>query len=667
MAELLEFDPLSEDAANSPLSVMTANYRVTAHAYPAPQLNVLYASSIDTEGEIPASRRYSNRQITMSIEMVDATGSLTRALQAKVAKIAREGGTLKRTLATGQVIVFDLLSSEQFDPGFNVSYYSSNLVNVDLVFAAKPFGRGAQVTVSASAFTGIANVQTITGVTGDVPALGKLQISDTSTRDRFLSVWGLQQRYYSSSANAALFYEAEGRTRLNSATLVANATYGSGAGSNTVSMAFTNSYQAMLSTQATGGGAHLTHVGDFRVLARIIPFGANFNDTYYALEWATGDFRSFTRNDPVRLGGSLGVPVLADLGIVSIPSDAARWEGRIVGKATVSGESGAIDALIFIPVTEGSGQAAGNYGQPTPTVLTGLDSFDQTAGALSAKALPTGGTWTTSGATTDFTVSGSGTATRSTTADTSARVAVTTPAAVTTTAASLTVNLGGLNGGFTGPVVRYVSATSFANATVYIDNSTNTMKVFVGRYTGGTSMGGLSGSVSLPSFAITDTVTVQIAVSAGGIFAVWVWLASQSQPSTPVLTGYHAQLDTGGTYASGKVGFYDLTSAGSSNTRTYYDFASWVPPLDAAVFSSRTLEISSTGANRQDSTGSFYAPVSRYEGDYFFVPPAGAEARTSRIVVVNSRADINNPGDVTSQSDAASVQVLYTPRFLVIP
>ena len=33
--------------------------------------------------------------------------------------------------------------------------------------------------------------------------------------------------------------------------------------------ALTTSYLAILSTQATGGGAHLSHVGTFRVYARV--------------------------------------------------------------------------------------------------------------------------------------------------------------------------------------------------------------------------------------------------------------------------------------------------------------------------------------------------------------------------------------------------------------
>jgi hypothetical protein len=51
---LLEFDPTSEDAANSPLSVWnTASYIVTAFNPDAANQTVQWASSVDTEGALP--------------------------------------------------------------------------------------------------------------------------------------------------------------------------------------------------------------------------------------------------------------------------------------------------------------------------------------------------------------------------------------------------------------------------------------------------------------------------------------------------------------------------------------------------------------------------------------------------------------------------------------
>jgi esterase/lipase superfamily enzyme len=76
---------------------MNSSYQVLSHSYASPEEQVLFASSVDTEGELRASSRPVNRTITMTVEMIDATGSLARALQAKIAKIRREGGTLKRT------------------------------------------------------------------------------------------------------------------------------------------------------------------------------------------------------------------------------------------------------------------------------------------------------------------------------------------------------------------------------------------------------------------------------------------------------------------------------------------------------------------------------------------------------------------------------------------
>src|SRR3954469_3879697 len=114
---LLEFDPVSEDATNSPLSVWnTASYIVTAFNPDAANQTVQWASSVDTEGALPASVKDENRTISMTIECLNSAA--LRALQSKVPKISRERGTLKYTLPNSEVVVFDLLARESFKPEF---------------------------------------------------------------------------------------------------------------------------------------------------------------------------------------------------------------------------------------------------------------------------------------------------------------------------------------------------------------------------------------------------------------------------------------------------------------------------------------------------------------------------------------------------------------------
>ena len=147
--ELIEIDPTSEDAANSPLVLQSAssNYHVKEMAFPSPQLIVQYVSSVDTEGSAPTSRKHENRVLTITVDMAEATDTVTfmDALKAKMAKLAREGGTLKYTRKDASVRIADLLTAEEFNPTFDDTYVLGHLTVVTLTLGAKPYWRGAEV------------------------------------------------------------------------------------------------------------------------------------------------------------------------------------------------------------------------------------------------------------------------------------------------------------------------------------------------------------------------------------------------------------------------------------------------------------------------------------------------------------------------------------------
>jgi hypothetical protein len=98
--------------------------------------------------------------------------------------------------------------------------------------------------------------------------------------------------------------------------------------------------------------------------------------------------------------------------------------------------------------------------------------------------------------------------------------------------------------------------------------------------------------------------------------------------------------------------------------RSYDNFIVWVPSADAAIFASQSLEVAHDGVTREDSTGVFSTPVSRYEGDYLTVPHAGPEGRIVRFAVKASR---NAPGTGPDIAiDDISAQLYLTPRYLVV-
>lgn len=74
------------------------------------------------------------------------------------------------------------------------------------------------------------------------------------------------------------------------------------------------------------------------------------------------------------------------------------------------------------------------------------------------------------------------------------------------------------------------------------------------------------------------------------------------------------------------------------------------------------------------ASGGYLSPLREYEGDYLLIPPAGAEARTVRVIVKMSRDD-TSPGSPVSTgtvfldpgTDDISARLFYTPRWLVVP
>src|SRR6266542_2076695 len=103
-AEALTFDP-ADEATGSTLELMVAPFNVSRMEFPAPPPKYAWAGSIDTEGDSLAVANHENRRVTLTIE-VDGTSQTAldgadATLEAKIAKVFREGGTLRRTRADG--------------------------------------------------------------------------------------------------------------------------------------------------------------------------------------------------------------------------------------------------------------------------------------------------------------------------------------------------------------------------------------------------------------------------------------------------------------------------------------------------------------------------------------------------------------------------------------
>lgn len=134
-----------------------------------------------------------------------------------------------------------------------------------------------------------------------------------------------------------------------------------------------------------------------------------------------------------------------------------------------------------------------------------------------------------------------------------------------------------------------------------------------------------------------------------------------------IFSGTDSDLATGGPLASGKRGLFDYHPTATATTRNYDDFqAPAAPTVNYPLHSGRSCEIAHDHAIREASTGTNWAPMARYRGRRLFIPPAGPAGLKTRLVLKDRRTDVD--GGVADSADTARSATLYvTPRYLVVP
>jgi len=690
-AILFELDPTSEDAANVPVVLTDATWRVLEIDASPPEIDAMFASSADTEGEPFVQGRHHNRTISLTLLAKTATDALTQTavqgLMMKIDKMRREGGTLKWTTQAGTVVVADVLFA-QVKSELTLELYALNkAVKVTADFQCKPYLRGAEVQLADHAETVLpVCVGVDTSVGGDVPALTKVLIDEDQNVNQWWMIWGIQSRYYSSATSAALFYEAEGRTITGGSGAIVTQTGASGGGANNaVEFTCDTDYQAMLSTQASGAGAHLSHIGNFRVFARVLTPTANTGIVSIALNWGMGDFLVSTVNTPIVFptdswDNTFRLLDLGQVRITPVVAGTQRWEGRFLIRSTVPGDKVRIDHFFLVPIDEGSGEVSGVVREQVPTSFTGRDSFaGTTAGvALNGRVAPTGGTWATSGDATDFLFSDPfGTYTEeavsrvTSAAGTTGRFAIlgaATPAAVTVMS-----NIHhATNASTVGKQQQHGVIARWTDASNYLRG------VYTRVFTGASPAPRYLQIQQVVAGVVTNIASLTLPNVFGqgmwGLIRLDVFASGQATLTLTDLTGRitygtvqgsSTALATGGTLASGKSGLYDFTDDTVSITRYYDDFSVFVPATDAAIFANQSIELRSNIVVREDPGGGIWQRPSRYEGDYPKFPPAGKEARSVRTIVKACRNDPTTSED--SAIDDLSFRVSVTPRYLQLP
>lgn len=202
-SETLTIDAAAEDAANTQVLLDDAanGIRLVSHAYPDPEPVYMGASSADTEGTIAVQNGYQDRTIPVVVRCFNVTSgdgkmrARIKALQQKVGKLNREGGTLRRTLADSTVITFDVKSATIQVPA-DWHFLHKDTVEVTLSFLCDPLGRAPELTTVLDEFT-TDTIANYTFDTGSGLAVSGGQLAPSSTAEK---------RIYRSAA-PSVFYD----------------------------------------------------------------------------------------------------------------------------------------------------------------------------------------------------------------------------------------------------------------------------------------------------------------------------------------------------------------------------------------------------------------------------------------------------------------------------
>jgi hypothetical protein len=372
LGEQILLDPTAEGTGTQlDITDSSLGYYLLEHDYPDPDIDVVYAGSIDTEGKLPAASTPGNRTITATIRCLQpaggtpSIGTIVKGLQLKVGKMRREGGTYRRVLPSGDTITFDVLKNgaHRIKVPSDKRWLTRQAADVTMSFECAPLGRGTEIDLGDNVETTLpVLVFTDTGVKGDVEGLGRLMVDlDSAPARRGVFMWGIESRYYNSASTAALFYEAETLTA-SAAAANAGAAGASGGGANKVMRQTNVGPVPEVGFTSPTGASRWTHIGIFTVLARVFAPNTNTGTVSVRLEYEPSFGAGSIANDEVPIVDVAGAPienawVWVNLGQVTLSQPITGDNGWIARFAANGNTTDQLDwdCVALIPVSEGSG------------------------------------------------------------------------------------------------------------------------------------------------------------------------------------------------------------------------------------------------------------------------------------------------------------------------
>lgn len=628
--------------------------------FPPPAYDEEYAESSDTEGARRSRSRAQNPTGSGRVKIVGSTSTTfwanVRTWQQTAEAVRRDGGTFSYTPTNGTAITYDIESFALLSlPQDNV-LTTQNVGESEFTFTCLPYARLASVqlaTNTTSTEPVFSVVITSSALSGSVDALGKLTLTDLATQDRDHWEVGLDPDYNAASP-APVFIDSADLVTAGYAGVATSRSGAYGGGNNVIRATLTS---VPVGVCATSSG--LQHTRRWRIKARV--YAAGTGPVWVRLRYKVGDGPLSEADKGWVRVPQIGAFCELDLGLVAIApviQGATGWTGRIEAYSSTTGDTIDVDYLIPLPAYRYF-KAKGRLGQIAQS-YSAYDSFEQTSGALSGKSLPApaGQTWGGAGDADDFTVDAS--------EDRAQRSAVSDSAGVQNGrfgqagsssygAIALRTTFGRVTqiAAYDGVYARYTDTNNFLLAYWYTEGPTlNIVKRVAGVTT-------TLASKQAPLASAGSASTLQLFVTTDG--RLYAWYAPGQTLSDPLIVLQDADLATGGSLASGKIGIWDHKPEADASTRFFNDFTAWVPELNHAINSGKSAQLLHNAAIREPSGGAVWGRVPLPEGAYLKLPPN----RALRVVVKARRFDVDEMPDPFI-SDNLRADLSATPRAVLL-
>jgi hypothetical protein len=581
-------------------------------------------------------------------------------LQDMIAAVHENKGTITYTAPQGATaITYDIQSIELTELPQDGVQLNQLLGEASFKFECLPFGRLAPITIwTGKTFSGPIDYEDVASVTGHLPALAELTLTDASSQTRGHVEVAVQEDYNPASPEPLLLNLASGLT-----------VAGYGGSSTTRSGSYSaNVARATLTAAPTTicATSAQAHKGRWKVRCRVYP---STSDIRARLAWKVGD-------GPVSRERWVTVPGngdFFDLDLETIEIEALpvghSWTGYIEAYATAGTPTLDVDFLDLLPGAN-YGRARAPLKYQTPLGLAAADEFGQTSGNLAGKTLRVGGTWGGAGDVSDYQLLGGPNfyAFRNEINDVVSLGRFATAGTATYSSVLAGVDFLWDTAGQALPTgvvsalnLRYSSTGTNGYVAVGVQSLTGKMVPYIDMKS--VLLGPIGDAMSVSLLAWYSLIV--LALSNGGL-AVWIFPRGGSVPAKPTVVMQSSHLAAGGSHASGIAGIYDENASAGTCVRYYDNFWVATPNVDVAINSGQSARFLDDIALRENAAGTSEGKVPVFEGRHLTFPPATRAGLKSRVIVKSRRLDVDGGLPDAGLSDNLTGDLNVTPRVLLL-